>query len=135
LVGAKPGESGSRQVGTHFAFERTGRRVQEGEVEIMACGWWAFDSGPKSSVSLSSLPVGAHAIVSSVLTGVSPPLIEQVLSLGVTPGAFVTMMQRFPSVVFLCGQTELAVERMVADVILVRPLEDWHDPALPEIRH
>ena len=67
--------------------------------------------------------------------GASPPLIEQLLSLGVTPGAFVTMMQRFPSVVFLCDHTELAVERMVADVILVRPLEDWYDPAVPEIRH
>ena len=101
----------------------------------MSCTWPGFDSRPKPPVSLSSLPVGAHAIVSSLLTGVSPPLIEQVLALGVTPGAFVTMMQRFPSVVFRCDHTELAVERMVADVILVRPLEDWHDPAVPEIRH
>jgi len=101
----------------------------------VSCRGVALDSRPKSSVSLSSLPVGAHAIVSSVLRGVSPRLVEQVLSLGVTPGAFVTMMQRFPSVVFLCDHTELAVERMVADVILVRPLEDWHDPAVPEIRH
>lgn len=87
-----------------------------------------------TSIPLSSLPVGAHAIVSSVLRA-STPRIEQLLSLGVTPGAFVTMMQRFPSVVFLCDHTELAVERMVADVILVRPLEDWYDPAVPEIRH
>jgi hypothetical protein len=94
-----------------------------------------FDSEPKSSVSLSSLPVGAQAIVSSVLEGVSPPLIEQVRSLGVTPGAFVTMMQLFPSVVFLCDQAELAVEKMLADVILVRPLEDWYDPVVSEIRH
>jgi Fe2+ transport system protein FeoA len=74
------------------------------------------------SVPLSSLPVGAHAIVSSVL-GATTPRIEQLLWLGVTPGALVTMTQRFPGIVFLCDHTELAVERAVADVILVRPLE------------
>ena len=31
--------------------------------------------------------------------------------------------RRFPGVVFLCDQTELAVERVVADAILVRPVE------------
>ena len=74
------------------------------------------------SVPLSSLPAGAHAIVSSVLHA-SAPRVEQLLSLGVTPGALVTMMQRFPGVVFLCDETELAVERAVADSILVRPIE------------
>ena len=45
---------------------------------------------------------------------------DRLLSLGVTPGARVTMLQRFPGVVFLCDQTELAVERAVADAIIVR---------------
>ena len=45
---------------------------------------------------------------------------ERLLSLGVTPGAHVTMLQTFPGVVFLCDQTELAVERGVAGAILVR---------------
>ena len=48
---------------------------------------------------------------------------DRLLSLGVTPGARVTMLQRFPGIVFLCDQTELAVERAVADAILIRPLE------------
>jgi Fe2+ transport system protein FeoA len=48
---------------------------------------------------------------------------DRLLALGVTPGAHVTMLQRFPGIVFLCDQTELAVERAVADVIFVRPLE------------
>jgi Fe2+ transport system protein FeoA len=46
---------------------------------------------------------------------------DRLLALGVTPGATVTMLQTFPGVVFLCDQTELAVERSVADIILVRP--------------
>jgi len=54
----------------------------------------------------------------------STPRVAQLLSLGITPGALVTMMQPFPGVVFLCDQTELAVERAVADAILVRPVEE-----------
>jgi len=45
---------------------------------------------------------------------------DRLLALGVTPGATVTVLQTFPGVVFLCDQTELAVERGVADAILVR---------------
>lgn len=48
---------------------------------------------------------------------------DRLLALGVTPGARVTMLQTFPGVVFLCDQTELAVERAVAEAIWVRPLE------------
>ena len=45
---------------------------------------------------------------------------DRLLGLGVTPGATVIVLQKFPGVVFLCDQTELAVERGVADAILVR---------------
>ena len=45
---------------------------------------------------------------------------HRLMALGVTPGAKVTVLQRFPGVVFLCDQTELAVERAVAEVIVVR---------------
>jgi Fe2+ transport system protein FeoA len=87
----------------------------------MSCTFVAFTSKMKP-VPLSSLAAGTHAIVSRML-GPATPHVEQLLSLGVTPGALVTMMQRFPDVVFLCDNTEVAVERAVADVILVRPIE------------
>jgi Fe2+ transport system protein FeoA len=48
---------------------------------------------------------------------------DRLLALGVTPGARVTVLQTFPGIVFLCDQTELAVERSVAASILVRPEE------------
>ena len=48
---------------------------------------------------------------------------ERLLALGVTVGASATMLQSFPGVVFLCDQTELAVERGVAEMILVKPVE------------
>jgi Fe2+ transport system protein FeoA len=44
---------------------------------------------------------------------------ERLAALGVTPGAPITVLQRFPGVVFLCDQTELAVEPAVARAIMV----------------
>lgn len=67
---------------------------------------------------LSSLGEGDHAIVVGVVADKTGRA-DRLLSLGVTPGAVVTMLQRFPGVVFLCDQTELAVERGVADVVIV----------------
>ena len=86
----------------------------------MSCTLLAFTSKP---VPLSSLAVGAHGLVA----GVADPAaarVDRLLSLGITAGAIVTMLQTFPGVVFLCDQTELAVERAVADAILVRPMEE-----------
>jgi Fe2+ transport system protein FeoA len=68
---------------------------------------------------LSSLEEGDHAIVVDVRAD-HHGRADRLLALGVTPGARVTMLQRFPGVVFLCDQTELAVERAVADAVIVR---------------
>jgi Fe2+ transport system protein FeoA len=46
---------------------------------------------------------------------------DRLTALGVTPGASVTVLQRFPGVVFLCDHTELAVEPAVAHSIVVDP--------------
>ncbi|MCX6552422.1 MAG: FeoA family protein [Acidobacteria bacterium] len=45
---------------------------------------------------------------------------DRLMALGVTPGASIHVLQQFPSVVFMCDQTELAVEPAVADAILVQ---------------
>jgi Fe2+ transport system protein FeoA len=45
---------------------------------------------------------------------------DRLSALGVTPGAVIRVLQRFPAVVFLCDQTELAVEAAVAHAIVVR---------------
>lgn len=52
---------------------------------------------------------------------------DRLAALGVTPGSPVTVLQRFPGVIFLCDQTELAVEPAVADVIMV-DTSGPHDP-------
>jgi DtxR family Mn-dependent transcriptional regulator len=45
--------------------------------------------------------------------------VDRLVAFGVTPGAPVTVLQTFPGVVFLCDQTELAVERSVAESIVI----------------
>jgi len=71
---------------------------------------------------LSSLAAGERGEVVDVRAH-SSGRTDRLLALGVTPGAAVTVLQTFPGVVFLCDQTELAVERAVADAILVRTAE------------
>jgi len=49
----------------------------------------------------------------------NPDRADRLMALGVTPGATVRVLQRFPGVVFLCDHTELAVEPAVARSILI----------------
>lgn len=70
-------------------------------------------------VPLSSLRDGQHGVIVDVCVDVRGRM-DRLLALGVTPGARVKALQTFPGIVFLCDQTELAVERDVANAILVR---------------
>jgi Fe2+ transport system protein FeoA len=45
--------------------------------------------------------------------------VDRLTALGVRRGARVRVLQTFPGIVFECDETELAVERAVARVILV----------------
>ncbi|MBI2834573.1 MAG: ferrous iron transport protein A [Acidobacteria bacterium] len=71
-----------------------------------------------SSRRLSSLEAGTCGVVVRVLRD-SVGRADRLAALGVTPGARVCVLQRFPGVVFRCDQTELAVEPVVAQGILV----------------
>ena len=67
---------------------------------------------------LSSLDPGTSGKVIRVSRD-NPDRADRLMALGVTPGASVTVLQRFPGVVFLCDHTELAVEPAVARAILI----------------
>ena len=72
----------------------------------------------KRTRPLAALSEGARGVIVDVLTH-SDQRAGRLLALGVTPGARITVLQTFPGIVFLCDQTELAVERDVARTILV----------------
>jgi Fe2+ transport system protein FeoA len=75
---------------------------------------------------LSSLAAGESSVVVSVCS-TDRGRFHRLVALGVSPGASVTMLQTFPGVVFLCDQTELAVERAVADSVKVRGVRPQAD--------
>ena len=79
-------------------------------------------SGSKGVRALSSLAPGTHATVQRIQPH-GGDRADRLVALGVTPGAPVTMLQTRPGIVFLCDQTELAVERAVADTIFVKLAE------------
>jgi Fe2+ transport system protein FeoA len=72
---------------------------------------------------LTALVPGERGIVDSVGLHRNGRF-DRLLALGVTPGAQITVLQTFPGIVFLCDQTELAVERAVADAIFIVTAEE-----------
>lgn len=70
---------------------------------------------------LSALGPGDRGRVVRVLRE-NPRRADRLVALGVTPGAAIHVLQTFPGVVFMCDQTEVAVEPAVAAAILVELL-------------
>jgi len=81
-----------------------------------------FSSSPAGRAAgvrpLSALGPGTRGTVRDVRPHGSD-CVARLVALGVTVSAPVTVLQSFPGVVFLCDQTELVVERAVAEMILV----------------
>jgi Fe2+ transport system protein FeoA len=75
-------------------------------------------SGSEHLRLLSQLAPGERGVVVRVSPEVKDRF-DRLVALGITPGASVTVLQVFPGIVFLCDQTELAVERNVAAAIHV----------------
>ncbi|HMF96043.1 MAG TPA: FeoA family protein [Vicinamibacterales bacterium] len=75
-----------------------------------------------NGTALSTLRAGSRGVVVDVCCSEAARF-SRLVGLGVTPGARITVLQTFPGIVFLCDQTELAVERGVADSIVVRTEE------------
>ena len=70
--------------------------------------------------SLASMRAGESGVIVGVIVDPTGRA-DRLAALGVTPGARIRVLQTFPGIVFECDQTELAVERAVARVILVAP--------------
>ena len=97
---------------------------------------WAFTSDVRTSETvwpLSTLPVGAHGVVAD-LRSHDEDRISRLFALGITPGASVAVLQTFPAIVFTCDQTELAIERVIGDLILVRCSSGTHASGARHLR-
>jgi Fe2+ transport system protein FeoA len=70
-------------------------------------------------VRLTALKPGGRGVVRRVLG--DGDRAERLAALGLTPGAPVEVLQRFPGMVLRCEETELVVEPAVAHAILVEP--------------
>jgi Fe2+ transport system protein FeoA len=76
--------------------------------------------GPLPLTALRPAAAGRVVRVVRDFTGRS----ERLAALGVTAGASIRLLQRFPVFVFECDQTEIAVEDAMAAAILVEVDED-----------
>ena len=71
-----------------------------------------------SAIPLTALRPAATGRVVRVLRDLTGRA-ERLAALGVTAGASIRLLQRFPVFVFECDQTEIAIESAMATVILV----------------
>ena len=76
----------------------------------------------ESARRLSLLDPGTVGRVAKVLRD-NPGRAERLAALGVTPGAYIRVLQTFPGVIFECDLTHIAVEPSVAAAILVDTTE------------
>lgn len=80
---------------------------------------------------LSSMRAGASGRVHSVVRDLTGRR-ERLAALGVTPGAFIRVLQTFPVIVFECDQTEIAIERAMARVVSIEPSADGNPAPGPD---
>jgi Fe2+ transport system protein FeoA len=73
---------------------------------------------PMTAGTLAELPAGGHGVVDR-LEG-DPELLSRLTAQGLAPGVKVHVLQRLPTYVIELGETTIAVERRVAEAILLR---------------
>lgn len=72
----------------------------------------------KDGISLTELEVGEKAIVAGI-DAKDRKTLNKLMALGVLPGMNVTMMQKFPSFVFMVGNTRIAADEAISGKIIV----------------
>lgn len=75
---------------------------------------------------LSQLAHGKKGKVAYIYATESSKL-QKLLTMGILPGAPISLIQSFPSYVFQVGQTQFAVDKEIAENIYVRLIEETND--------
>ena len=76
---------------------------------------------PQGPRPLSKLETGASGTVVRIVS-TAPDRVVKLSSLGVMPGVSIRLVQRQPAVVLQIAETTIAIDREVADDILVEPV-------------
>jgi len=76
----------------------------------------------KQVVPLSELKPGEKGQI-AYLQAKGRGQMQKLLSIGVIPGMYVLLVQRFPSYVFKLGHTQFAVDKELASSIHVKPVK------------
>jgi DtxR family Mn-dependent transcriptional regulator len=92
------------------------RRIPEGE-----CCRQAREELKPIVVTCDQLEIGESAKIAYLCTH-EHALLMKLSNLGISPGASIRLLQRWPSYVIQCDETEIAIEESVARNIYV-----WHD--------
>ncbi len=75
---------------------------------------------------LSHLEAGTRGKVAYLYAPETDKL-QKLMAMGILPGASITLVRRFPSVVFDAGNTQFAVDERIADAIYVRLVDGGAD--------
>lgn len=79
--------------------------------------------GDKYVVPLSQLKFGQRGKI-VYIQGIADKNLQSLASLGILPGATITVKQTFPSYLFAIGNSEFAVDKTVAEAVYVRIQKD-----------
>ena len=80
---------------------------------------WLFRRRPRTAAgTLAELPAGSFGVVERI--GGDPGLQARLTAQGLAPGLTVHLLQRTPTYVIEAGQTTIALERRVAEAIVLK---------------
>ena len=97
----------------HPAFSPGGKPIPRG-----ACCREKKNGFGETVVSLEALEPGAGGRVTCIRPD-APVNLDQLIALGITPGAMVTLIQKTPVCCIRCDNTELALDRKIAGSIYI----------------
>ena len=78
-----------------------------------------MDQQPHKAISLDQLKKGETALVESLKTS-HPKNLQKLLAMGIVPGRILRVIQRYPAFILQIDRTQAAMDRELAQMILVR---------------
>lgn len=71
---------------------------------------------------LTNLKVGQKGVVAYLQTA-NRQRLQKIMAMGILPGKTITLLQKFPSYVFQTGHSQFAVDRELAEAIILQDVD------------